>query len=217
MNKKAIVTGATCGIGREIATRLAGESVDIFLVAGNNEKLQELADELSQQGVRTLPLAMDLEQEDAPQEISRQNISAFGGIDILINNAGMPYKAPIIESDAALWNKMVAINVRAPYFLCQQAILHLKKSESPVIINIGSVVGHKGYISFPGNTDLFGHKSSFTHFSFEIDHIVLMDFFSEIAYVQKKAVAGFEVLYKAEAFRLVEKGDPSFPDLVRWR
>jgi len=147
MNRKAIITGATRGIGKEIATRLAEEGIDLSLVARNKDKLQELADELSQQGIRTLPLAMDLEQEDAPQEIIRQTVSSFGGIDILINNAGMPYKAPITESDTALWNKMMAINARAPYFLCQQAIPHLKKSKGPVIINIGSVVDHKGYIN----------------------------------------------------------------------
>ncbi len=146
MNRKAIITGATRGIGREIATRLAGESIDLTLVARNTYQLQELADELSQQGIRTLPLAMDLEQEEAPQEIVRQTVSAFGGIDILINNAGMPHKAPIREADPALWNKMIAVNARAPYFLCQQAIPHLKKSNGPVIINIGSVVDHKGYI-----------------------------------------------------------------------
>ena len=147
MNRKAIITGATRGIGREIATRLAREGLDLTLVARNKEKLEELEEELNQQGARTLPLAMDLEKEEAPGEIIRQTVSEFGGLDILINNAGMPYKAPVIESDAGLWNKMFAINARAPYFLCQQAIPHLKKSNNPVIINIGSVVDHKGYIN----------------------------------------------------------------------
>ena len=146
MNRKAIITGATRGIGREIATRLAGEGIDLSLVARNKDKLQELAEEISQKGIRTLPIAMDLEDEEAPEEIMQQTVSEFGGIDILINNAGMPHKAPISEADPGLWNKMFAVNARAPYFLCQQAIPHLKKSDNPVIINIGSVVDHKGYI-----------------------------------------------------------------------
>jgi 3-oxoacyl-[acyl-carrier protein] reductase len=147
MNRKAIITGATRGIGREIATRLAGEGIDLSLVARNKDKLQELAEELSPKGIRTLPLAMDLEDEEAPREIMRQTVSVFGGIDILINNAGLPHKAPISEADPDLWNKMFAVNARAPYFLCHQAIPHLKKSDNPVIINIGSVVDHKGYIN----------------------------------------------------------------------
>jgi 3-oxoacyl-[acyl-carrier protein] reductase len=147
MNRKAIITGATRGIGREIATRLAGEGIDLSLVARNKDKVQELAEEFSRIGIRTLPIAMDLEDEEAPGEIMRQTVSEFGGIDILINNAGMPHKAPISEADSGLWNKMFAVNARAPYFLCQQAIPHLKQSDNPVIVNIGSVVDHKGYVN----------------------------------------------------------------------
>ena len=147
MNRKAIITGATRGIGREIAAKLAGEGIDLSLVARNKDMLQELAGELSQKGIRTLTIAIDLEDEEAPGEIIRQTVSEFGEIDILVNNAGMPHKAPISEADTGLWNKMFAVNARAPYFLCQQAIPYLKKSNNPVIINIGSVVDHKGYIN----------------------------------------------------------------------
>ncbi|MBE0654421.1 MAG: SDR family oxidoreductase [Bacteroidales bacterium] len=143
----AIVTGASRGIGKEIAIALAKDNFHLAIVARNKKILDELAGELSKFNIRILCLDIDLEKEDAAERIIEETMKAFGQIDVLINNAGIGLNRSIEKSDPAAWNSIFYINARAPYFLCQKAIPFLRKSEHPVIINMGSVVDHKGYVN----------------------------------------------------------------------
>ncbi len=145
--KTAIITGASRGIGKQIANHLAKKGYNLTIVARDNKKLTELASELSEYGSRILCLAADLEDANAPAEIVEQTIQTFGKLDVLINNAGIALNQPILESDTETWDKFFHVNARAPYFLCKEAIPHLKRSDRPIIINMGSVVDYKGYIN----------------------------------------------------------------------
>ena len=143
--KTAVVTGASKGIGRVIALKLASLGFSLAIVGRNEKQLSTLKDEIEKCGVSCLVLAIDLSDEKAPDHIIKETISNFGQLDLLINNAGTAQSADILETDAATWNAIFNVNARAPFFLCKAAIPHLKKSENPIIINIGSVVGFKGY------------------------------------------------------------------------
>jgi 3-oxoacyl-[acyl-carrier protein] reductase len=104
-----------------------------------------LKGEIEEKGRECLSIETDLSHEDAPGKIIEETISSFGQIDVLINNAGLSHSGTIQETDMETWDRLHAVNARAPFFLCREAIPHLKKSFNPVIINIGSVVGFKGY------------------------------------------------------------------------
>lgn len=146
MRRVAIITGASRGIGKSIALELSRYNFDFSLVARDLDKLKNLEEELTGRGAKVLSLVADLEKEDAAGFIVDQTLTHFGKLDVLINNAGIALNKPLAESDRSLWDKLFSINVRTPYFLCQKCLPYLESSSNPVIINMGSVVDHKGYI-----------------------------------------------------------------------
>lgn len=145
MMKTAIVTGASKGIGKVIALKLASLGYSLAIVGRNEKQLADLKSEIEGTGGACLVLAVDLTEEKSPELIIEKTISRFGQIDLLINNAGAAHSANISETDISTWNTTFYVNARAPFFICKAAIPHLKKSNNPFIINIGSVVDFKGY------------------------------------------------------------------------
>ncbi len=140
----ALVTGASRGIGKAIVLELARLGYDLAIVGRNRASLEKVAEEVA--GVRVVPIEADLAKAESAGAIVEQTIRAFGGIDVLINCAGIPQKGPLTEVTPEQWNAVFAVNARAPFFLCQAALPYLKQSSKPVVINISSVVGFKGYI-----------------------------------------------------------------------
>lgn len=143
--KIAIVTGATRGIGQAIAIELAKAGVKLFLVGRNKVKLEQAELLCRSKGVEVTSFSIDLTQKVAPAEVIGKCREVFGGLDYLINNAGMASRLSVEDTTWDNWNDIMNLNARAPYFLSIEALLLLKKSNSPKIINISSVVGHKGY------------------------------------------------------------------------
>jgi 3-oxoacyl-[acyl-carrier protein] reductase len=145
--KIALITGASRGIGEEIARRLAKEKVNLALIARDENKLKKIKDELLKENVEIFILPIDLTENNAPKFVIEKVMEYFGRLDILINNAGTALSKPLLETSEEEWNNLMTINAKVPYFLCKYAIPYLKKSEIPTIINISSVVGYKGYIN----------------------------------------------------------------------
>lgn len=143
--KTAIVTGASKGIGKVIALKLASLGYSLAIIGRNEKQLADLKTEIELSSVSCLVLAVDLTDEKAPERIIKETILHFGRLDLLINNAGTAHSASIPETDIKTWDSIFNVNARAPFFLCKAAVPYLKKSENPVIINIGSVVDFKGY------------------------------------------------------------------------
>ena len=117
----AIVTGAAGGIGRWLAAGLgaAGASVLVTDVAGSG--LAELDAALSGAGIDVSAFEADLADEEAPDAIVRSAAQRFGAVHVLVNNAAVNRRMPILETDGETWSRIVAINLRAPYFLAQRA------------------------------------------------------------------------------------------------
>lgn len=142
----AIVTGAGGGIGREIAKSLANEGVNIVLFGGRNiEKLNQTETELKACGVKTLIVSGDLTDENFLITGVEKVVKEFGGVDILINNAGVAQNASVTETTTEEFDKIMAINIRTPYLLTQKVLPYLEKSNRASVINIASVVSHAGY------------------------------------------------------------------------
>ena len=144
--KTAIVTGATRGIGKAIALKLAALKYNLVVVARDENQLSTLKQSIEKLNVSCLPIALDLSEATAPDFIVREAVKHFGSINVLVNNAGIAHSASISETDMKTWDAILKINARAPFFLCKAAVPELKKCENPVIINISSVVGFKGYV-----------------------------------------------------------------------
>ena len=146
MKGTAIVTGASKGIGRAIALKLADLDYNVAATARNSVLLEDLAQYIESGGGQCQPLALDLQEGNAPARIVERVVSRFGNIDVLVNNAGISHSGPVAKTDIDTWDKLHAVNARTPFFLCKAAVPHMKASQNPVIINIGSVVGFKGYV-----------------------------------------------------------------------
>lgn len=144
-DKIIVITGAGGGIGRAAAQRLAGEGAKIVLLGGNNLKNLETTQSLVAQHTDCLMIPGDLTQLRFIKDGVKQIADAWGGMDALINNAGMALNCSFEDVAEGQFDKIMDINVKAPFFLTQEAIPYLKKSEAATVINISSVVGHSGY------------------------------------------------------------------------
>jgi len=143
----ALVTGAGRGIGKSIALMLAKNGVNLALTATSQDNLKLVKKETEQYNIDVRTYAADLSQSHVPSKLIEDVINDFGGIDILINNAGTADRKSFCETTVEDWDKHMNLNARAPFLLCKEAIPYLRKSEVPSIINIASVVGTKGYVN----------------------------------------------------------------------
>ena len=144
-NKVVVLTGAGGGIGRAAAEKLAQNGMKIVLFGGNNRENLKATASIVEKYSSCLVLPGDLTDLEFIRKGVEEVIRTFGQIDILINNAGMAANASFEEVRVEDFDKIMAINVRVPFYLTQQAIPFLKKSGSATIINIASVVAHAGY------------------------------------------------------------------------
>lgn len=146
MSKKVIlITGAGGGIGSALARRLANEDAALVLLGRSREKLEAVAHCAAERGAQTLVLAGDLTDDAYASDCIAAVEARFGGLDVLINNAGMTLSCPLADTPMEQYDRIMAINARAPYLMCQLALPLLRKSDCAAILNIASVVAHKGY------------------------------------------------------------------------
>jgi NAD(P)-dependent dehydrogenase (short-subunit alcohol dehydrogenase family) len=140
---KCIITGASRGIGLEIAKKLHEEGAILCLCASGPESFKKVKSGFDTS--RTWFLHGNLRQTPVPAEFVKKAADAMGGIDVVINNAGKAFAKPTEETMAEEWDELMELNARAPFLMCRESLVHLRKSEHPVIVNISSVVGRIGY------------------------------------------------------------------------
>ena len=144
--KTAIITGAAGGIGEALCKKLAADYSMNLVITGRSEKtLLPLAEELRSLGVKIACCIGDLADMAFISSILETARQEFGGVDVIINNAGLSHNCTVEEMTPELFDSIMQVNVRAPYFLSQLALPDLRKSDCATIINICSVVAHKGY------------------------------------------------------------------------
>jgi len=143
--KKALITGAGGGIGRAIAIRLAESGMKLALVGRDAQKLVRTA-ALTGRPLDMLVLPADLSKPRAIDDIMRILTGHFKGLDVLVNNAGASQNVPFEQVTEADYDRIMTINAKVPFLLCQRVLPLLRQSECPTIINMGSVVSHKGYV-----------------------------------------------------------------------
>lgn len=143
--KTALVTGASRGIGRAIALRLASEGADIAFTYGRSEeKAQELASELEALGRKVLMISSDARDFSAAHKVVEQVMSEFGRIDILVNNAGLTRDGLLLRMTEDQWDEVVEVNLKSVFNYSHAVMPVMARQRGGSIISISSVVGEAG-------------------------------------------------------------------------
>jgi len=140
----SVVTGGATGLGLQMATALAEAGSNVVVCSRKLENCEEAAHALEKLGVRALGLAADVTKPDQVEAVKDATLKKFGRVDVLVNNAGKAWVAPVVDLPLERWHQIMELNVAAP-FLCSQVIgREMIKAKRGKIINIASIAGLQG-------------------------------------------------------------------------
>ena len=140
----ALVTGASQGIGRAIALRLAADGCHVALAARNEARLAEVAAEIEAAGGVCSPFALDLASEESIKACAKAVVAHFGRLEILVNNGGITRDVLALRMKRADWDDVLGTNLTGAFLLSQACISPMLKARWGRMINITSVVGELG-------------------------------------------------------------------------
>ena len=142
--KVAIVTGASQGLGKDMARGLAEAGADVVVAARRLEKLQEVAEEIhASTGRKIVPMYLDVTKMDVMQDFVGKVLDEFGKIDILVNNAALIDYTAAVDLTPEAYDKVLNANLKGPFFLAREVFLRCMKEHGGNIINICSVSGYR--------------------------------------------------------------------------
>jgi len=141
----ALVTGSSRGIGRGIAEALAEAGAHVVLTARGGEELKKAQAAIAARGGKVSWVAADLSQEAELDALFSRVDSEQGRLDVLVNNAGLGLFGPLADFSSGDFDRLIAVNLKAVFLCCRQAMRLMAPRRRGYIINISSVVGFKGY------------------------------------------------------------------------
>lgn len=150
----ALVTGATSGIGAAVALRLGAAGARLALTGRNEARAAALAGEFTARGIEAIAITGDVTDAGFCDRLVARTADELGGLDILVNSAGVFRHAPLTETDDALWRTVMAVNVDAVFTLCRAAVRHMTAQGGGAIVTIA---GDWGIKSAP---DIFAYSVS---------------------------------------------------------
>ena len=154
--KVAIITGASQGIGRTIASLIARSGANVICVARSKSKIKELSNEINDQGHMATYLPCDVGDGDAFSNTIKTVVEQFGKLDILINNAGITRDALLMRMNDQQWDEVIQTNLKGSFYGMKYAIRPMMKNKFGRIINITSIVGLTGN---PGQANYAASKA----------------------------------------------------------
>ncbi len=143
-NKKAIVTGGAGGIGRATSLAFAAEGASVAVVDLNAEAAEAVAEEIRAAGGNAIAIGADVSSEDDIIRVVATANEAFGGIDVVFNNAGIIRRTTAVETTVEEWDRVFGVNVRAIFLMCKHVVPVMKANGGGSIVNTGSGWGLKG-------------------------------------------------------------------------
>ena len=142
--KTIIVTGGGIGIGKSISIECARAGADIVVCSRRMEHLEPTAEAVRSLGKRALALTVDVRDPEQVQSVVQRTLEEFGTIDVLVNNHGASFRAPVENISLNGWNAVVNINLNGVFLFCQAAGKHMIERRQGVIVNIASMAGVRG-------------------------------------------------------------------------
>jgi 3-oxoacyl-[acyl-carrier protein] reductase len=142
--RRAIVTGAARGIGRAIAERLCREGASVMIADVNVEQASSTAALLCEAGYRADAMAVDVTDPAAVGQLVEHAAAAFGGLDLLVNNAGVGLNRPFLQTTPEEWERTIRINLNGTFFCSQAAARWMASNGGGCIVNIASISGVRG-------------------------------------------------------------------------
>lgn len=143
-NKRVIITGASRGLGRKIALLMAQEGAILGLFARDEEKLKSLKEEIEKVNGRGHILTGDIKNPEDVKNAVEKFVELEGGIDVLINNAGIGYPKPFLEIDERVWDETMDVNLKGVYLFTREVGKYMVKERRGRVINIASIDGITG-------------------------------------------------------------------------
>jgi NAD(P)-dependent dehydrogenase (short-subunit alcohol dehydrogenase family) len=153
----ALITGASKGLGKAMALALAGAGAKLALVSRNQDQLNAVAKEVEAGGGEAKVFLADVAREDHVAKLERDVVAAYGGVQILINNAGINVRKPITEFTLDEWNSVMNTNVTSVFLLCRAFVPHMKGNSYGRIINMTSIMS---WVSIPGRAAYSASKTA---------------------------------------------------------
>ena len=161
--KTAVVTGASRGVGRATALRLAESGANVVVnYLREEEKANNVVELCKECGVDAIAVQGDVSEWQAAQAIAQKTLEKFGRIDLLVLNAGIWEGAPIEEMSEDVWNKVLNTNLKAAWAMTKACVPHIKKQERGAIVLVSSTAGQRGEANYSNYAASKGGQISFT-------------------------------------------------------
>jgi len=158
----AVITGASKGLGKQIARSLAAAGAAVALVARNQQALQELAADIAREGGKAEAVGADVTDETGVFELAEQVGEKLGVCDILINNAGINNRKSIEDFTLGEWNEILAVNLTGPFLMARAFVPGMKEKKYGRILNMTSIMSH---VSLPSRTGYSATKAGLLGFT----------------------------------------------------
>lgn len=147
--RRILITGASRGIGRSLAEQLAAAGSRLLLAARSGDELAALATALAAHNSEVIAVPADITREEDRQHLLDEAVKRFGGLDVLINNAGVASFAHFADCTEAILRQIMEVNFFAPTELIRLAIPILTQGQQPAIVNVASMCGRLGMPAWP--------------------------------------------------------------------
>ena len=158
--KVALVTGAGRGIGKAIALALAKAGADVCVTARTESQINQTAEEIRQMGRKALAVPADATNAAAVASVVEKTVAELGGLQILVNNAGMEMPKTLMDTSEAEYNTVMDTNVKSMFLFTKAACTHLIAQKYGKIVNVASV---GAYIAAPGQAVYHASKAAVAH------------------------------------------------------
>jgi len=142
--KKALITGASRGIGKAVAMKLAAEGADVIVTATSLDRAKQTADQIALLGRRAIPVKVDVGVASEVEALFQLVVEEFGSLDILVNNAGITRDGLLMRMKDEDWDSVLDVNLKGTFLCTREAIKLMAKAKSGRIVTISSVVGEMG-------------------------------------------------------------------------
>ena len=141
--KVVVITGASSGLGEATARLLSAQGATIVLGARRVDRIQAVADELTNSGGKALAVATDVTDPNQVKALVDAAVQTYGRIDVMINNAGLMPHSPLDRRKIDDWNQMIDVNIKGVLYGIAAALPYMQQQKAGHIINVSSVAGHK--------------------------------------------------------------------------